>query len=473
MRLGKIRKIHFVGIGGIGMSGIAEVLLNLGYTVTGSDLNPSEITDRLAELGARIYTLHAPENVHGSDVVIYSSAVTLDNPEVQEALRLKIPVIKRAEMLGELMRLKFGIAIAGTHGKTTTTSLTGAVLSAAGLDPTLIIGGRVRAMNTNAQLGSGDLLVAEADEFDRSLLNIVPTIAVITNIEADHMECYADLEDLHNAFVTFANKVPFYGRVVACLDDPGVQEVLQRIKRRLETYGFNPQADWVARDVVLGAEGSRFTVHYRGEKLGEVTLRLPGKHNVLNALAALAVGNELDVPFARMQEAMATFSGVDRRFDIKGEFNGVMVVDDYAHHPTEIEATLKAARAGWPERRLVVAFQPHLYSRTRYFLKAFARALLLADVVLVLDVYPAREAPIAGVNGGVLAEAARALGHRQVHFLPDKNRLPDKILEIARPGDMVLTVGAGDIWRLNRKLVEHFRQLVAADGSERKSTENP
>ncbi|RMG61748.1 MAG: UDP-N-acetylmuramate--L-alanine ligase [Calditrichaeota bacterium] len=460
MRLGKIRKIHFVGIGGIGMSGIAEVLLNLGYAVTGSDLNPSEITERLAELGARIYADHRPEHVHGSDVVIYSSAVTLDNPEVQEALRLKIPVIKRAEMLGELMRLKFGIAIAGTHGKTTTTSLTGAVLSHAGLDPTLIIGGRVRAMNTNAQLGSGDLLVAEADEFDRSLLNIVPTIAVITNIEADHMECYADLEDLHNAFVTFANKVPFYGRVIACLDDPGVQEVLQRIKRRLETYGFSPQADWVARDVTLGPEGSRFTVVYHGEKLGEVTLRLPGKHNVLNALAALAVGNELEVPFATMQEALAGFSGVDRRFDIKGEFNGVMVVDDYAHHPTEIEATLKAARTGWPERRLVVAFQPHLYSRTQYFLNAFARALMLADVVLVLDVYPAREAPIPGVSGQALAEAARALGHRQVYFLADKTQLPEKALEMTRPGDMLLTIGAGDIWRLNRNIVARFRQLA-------------
>ncbi len=454
MRLGKIRKIHFVGIGGIGMSGIAELLLNLGYQVSGSDLNPSEITRHLEEKGARIFKGHAPEHVRGTQVLVYSSAVTPDNVEIQEALRRKIPVIKRAEMLAELMRLKHGIAIAGTHGKTTTTSMTGAVLTEGGLDPTLIIGGKVKALNTNAKLGSGDFLVAEADEFDRSFLFLVPTIAVITNVEPEHLDSYRDYEDLKDAFVSFANKVPFYGKIIACLDDRGVQEVLSRFKRRVETYGFSSQADLVARHVRWEKGRQVFQVFYHQKALGTIRLQVPGAHNVLNALAAVAVGLELDVPFRTIQQALADFTGVNRRFEIKAEVNGILLVDDYAHHPTEIQATLEAARTGWPERRIVAVFQPHLYSRTQKFYREFARSFLDADVLFVLDVYPAREAPIEGVSGRWIADAAVEMGHRQVFFVEDKTRVAHAVAPHVRPGDMIITIGAGDVWRINQRLLD-------------------
>ncbi len=454
MRLGKIRKIHFVGIGGIGMSGIAELLLNLGYQISGSDLNPSEITRHLAEKGARIFKGHAPEHVQGADVLVYSSAVTLENVEIQEALRQKIPVIKRAEMLAELMRLKHGIAIAGTHGKTTTTSMTGAILTEGGLDPTLIIGGKVKALNTNAKLGSGEFLVAEADEFDRSFLFLVPTIAVITNVEPEHLDSYRDYDDLKNAFVSFANKVPFYGKIIVCLDDHGVQEILPRLKRRVETYGFSSQADLIARNVHRERGRLQFEVFYRQKELGRVQLPVPGSHNVLNALAAIAVGLELDVPFRTMCQALANFTGVNRRFEIKAEVNGILLVDDYAHHPTEIQATLEAARSGWPDRRIVALFQPHLYSRTQKFYREFARSFLDSDVLFVLDVYPARETPIAGVSGKLIAEAAREMGHRQVYFVEDKSRVTEAVAPHVRPGDMIITIGAGDVWRINQRLLD-------------------
>jgi len=454
VRLGKIRKIHFVGIGGIGMSGIAELLLNLGYQISGSDLNPSEITRHLAEKGARIFKGHAPEHVQGADVLVYSSAVTLENVEIQEALRQKIPVIKRAEMLAELMRLKHGIAIAGTHGKTTTTSMTGAILTEGGLDPTLIIGGKVKALNTNAKLGSGEFLVAEADEFDRSFLFLVPTIAVITNVEPEHLDSYRDYDDLKNAFVSFANKVPFYGKIIVCLDDHGVQEILPRLKRRVETYGFSSQADLIARNVHRERGRLQFEVFYRQKELGRVQLPVPGSHNVLNALAAIAVGLELDVPFRTMCQALANFTGVNRRFEIKAEVNGILLVDDYAHHPTEIQATLEAARSGWPDRRIVALFQPHLYSRTQKFYREFARSFLDSDVLFVLDVYPARETPIAGVSGKLIAEAAREMGHRQVYFVEDKSRVTEAVAPHVRPGDMIITIGAGDVWRINQRLLD-------------------
>ncbi len=340
IKLGKIKNIHFVGIGGIGMSGIAEVLVNLGYKVSGSDHSLTEVTDHLAKIGVRIADTHAPENVRDADVLVYSSAVTLENPEVQEAIRRKIPVIKRAEMLAELMRLKFGIAIAGTHGKTTTTSLTGAVLSEGELDPTLIIGGRVRSLDTNAKLGDSEYLVAEADEYDKSFLKLVPTIAVITNIEADHLECYDSLDDLKASFLSFANKVPFYGRVIVCLDNPGIQEILSKIQRSVTTYGFNKQADIQAQSVKYRNGGVSFEINYMKYKLGQITLKMPGEHNVLNALASIAVGLELDLPFEKIKSGLEKFSGVNRRFEHKAEIRDIMLVDDYAHHPSEISATI-------------------------------------------------------------------------------------------------------------------------------------
>ena len=457
MRFGKIRKIHFVGIGGIGMSGIAEVLLNLGYEVSGSDMQLTEITTALEKLGARIYKGHDADHVKEADVVIYSSAVTPDNLEVQEAIRRKIPVIKRAEMLGELMRLKQGIAIAGTHGKTTTTSLIGAVLTEGGLDPTLIIGGKVRSLDTNAKLGRGEFMVAEADEFDRSFLSMIPTIAVITNVDADHLDCYEDLQDLQNAFVAFANKVPFYGKVIVCLDNAGVQEILQQFKRSVLTYGFSSQGDIIARNVEFSARGSEFDVYLSTGLLGRVRLQLPGNHNVQNALAAVAVGLELEIPFATIQKALQEFSGINRRFEIKTEINDILVVDDYGHHPTEIEVTLKGARSGWPERRIVAVFQPHLYSRTRDFYREFARSFFQADVLVVTDVYPAREAPIEGVSGKLIADTAIAMGHKQVHYIADKSEIAGRVIEFAQPGDMIITIGAGDIWKVANVLVDKLK----------------
>lgn len=461
MRLGKIRKIYFVGIGGIGMSGIAEVLLNLSYEVSGSDKSLSDITDHLAKKGAKIYEGHSPKNVKDVDVLVYSSAVTTDNPEVIEANRQKIPVIKRAEMLGELMRLKFGIAIAGTHGKTTTTSLTGAVLTAGALDPTLIIGGKVRSLNTNAQLGKSDFLVAEVDEFDRSLLTIIPTIAVITNIESDHLECYEDMDDLKNSFLMFANKVPFYGKVIVCLDSPVIQEILNSIKRKVETYGFSSQADLTARNIQYSSNGVSFDAHYHNNLLGSVKLQIPGKHNVLNALASISVGLELDIPFSKIQKALQEFSGVNRRFEIRAIINDIMVVDDYAHHPTEIIATLQGARTGWPDRRIVAVFQPHLYSRTRNFYKEFARSFFDADVLFVTEIYPAREKPIEGVNGNLIAQTAIEIGHKNVNYVEPKDQLPEEVSKILKPGDMIITIGAGDVWRINDQLLKKLKSMYS------------
>jgi UDP-N-acetylmuramate--alanine ligase len=440
MRLGKIRKIHFVGIGGIGMSGIAELLLNQGYEVSGSDMQQSEITQNLAAMGARINEGHDSGNMKDAEVLIYSSAVTVDNVEVQEACRKKIPVIKRAEMLGELMRLKYGIAIAGTHGKTTT-----------------IIGGKVRSLNTNVKLGRGDLLVAEADEFDRSFLAMIPAIAVITNVDADHMDCYRDLDDLKNAFIDFANKVPFYGKVIVCLDNTGIQEILHAFKRTVETYGFSSQADVTARKLRFFPHGTEFDVLYRGELLGRVRLNLPGRHNAQNSLASIAVGLELEVPFASIQKALENFSGINRRFEIKMQIDDIMVVDDYGHHPTEILATLQGARNSWPNRRIIAIFQPHLYSRTRDFYKEFARSFFDADLLFVTDVYPAREKPIEGVTGYLVANTAVSLGHRQVEYIEDKSNVARAVFPILKPGDMVITIGAGDIWKCADELVEKLQ----------------
>jgi len=451
-RFTRIERIHFVGIGGIGMSGIAELLLRQGYEVTGSDLRLTEVTQHLEELGAEVHEGHEPSHVDGAHAVVYSSAVKPDNPEVVRGRELKIPVIRRAEMLGELMRMHFSIGVAGTHGKTTTTSMTGQVLAAAGLDPTLIVGGKVNALGTSAALGGGDYLVAEADEFDRSFLRLFPTVAVITNVEAEHLDTYGDYDSMREAFAEFANKVPFYGAVVACLDDAGVRSLLPVIDRALVSYGVTSQADVRARDVSFQGLGSRFEVSWQGEELGTVRLGVPGLHNVRNALAALGVGLHLELDREAMLGALEGFSGVARRFEVKGQADDVVVVDDYAHHPTEVAATLQAARSGY-ERRIVAVFQPHLYSRTRDFAEDFGSALLDSDVLVVTDIYPAREAPIPGVSGELVAEAARGQGHRQVHYIPELEEVPGRLAGLTEGGDLVITMGAGSIWKAAEELL--------------------
>jgi UDP-N-acetylmuramate--alanine ligase len=441
---GRVRHIHFVGIGGIGMSGIAEVLLSLGYEVSGSDLKPGDATKRLDGLGARTHVGHRAENIARADVVVYSSAVTANNPEIVAARAAGVPVIPRAEMLAELMRLKYGIAIAGSHGKTTTTSLVATVLSAAGIDPTVVIGGKLNAIGTNARAGTGELLVAEADESDGSFLKLTPTIAVITNIDPEHLDHHGSYEALKTAFVEFAQRIPFYGLAVMCLDHPSVQEILPRIDRRHVTYGTNPQADYVASDAHFKGTTTSFRVTRRGEDLGRFAVRVPGHHNVLNCLAVIALADELDVPHDVTREALANFQGVQRRFTIVGEAQGITLVDDYGHHPAEVEATLRAAKAGFG-RRVVAAFQPHRYTRTRDLFHEFTRAFNQADVLVVTEVYAAGERAIEGATGERLAEAIRRHGHRHVVFEPDKHKVVDRLAALAQPGDMVIALGAGDI----------------------------
>jgi UDP-N-acetylmuramate--alanine ligase len=453
MRFLRLRRIHFVGAGGVGMSGLAEILLlSTPLEISGCDRERSENTDRLTKLGARIAYGHDPKHVIEADLLVTSAAVEDSNPEVVAARERGIPVIRRAEMLAEIMRLKQGVAIAGTHGKTTTTSLTGMVLTEAGLDPTIVVGGRVRILGTNARLGKGDFLVAEADEFDRSFLKLTPVVAVITNIEADHLDCYKDLDDILESFTIFANRVPFYGAVVACIDDRGVQRVLPHVTRRVVTYGVSQEAALRAREIKLEAGGTSFEV-WEGETwcLGTVRLSLPGRHNVANALAAIAVGRELSIPFPTIARALSEFTGVVRRFETKGERGGVLVIDDYAHHPTEIKATLAAARQVHPGRRLVALFQPHLYSRTRDFAADFGRALTGCDLALVTDVYPSRESPMPGISGQLIADAAKDAGQGNVLYLAEKERVNDELEKLVRTGDLLLTMGAGDVVRFGEE----------------------
>ncbi|WP_277057432.1 UDP-N-acetylmuramate--L-alanine ligase [Trichlorobacter lovleyi] len=455
---GNIEKIHFVGIGGIGMSGIAEVLLNLGYQVSGSDLRESDTTERLRSLGGEICIGHAAENLTNVDVVVTSTAVQSDNPEVIEAKHRMVPVIPRAEMLAELMRMKYGIAIAGTHGKTTTTSsMVATVLTHAGIDPTIVIGGKLNTLGSNAKLGQGKFLVAEADESDGSFLTLSPTIAVVTNIDADHLDYYTGgLEQIKDTFVSFINKVPFYGLAVLCQEDRNINEIIPRIKKRFMTYGLSSQADLRATHVKLDGFQTTFTAHYKGYRLGEISFNMPGAHNVLNALACTAVALELDVPFDKIQEGFAQFGGVGRRFTVKGEKNGIMVVDDYGHHPAEIRATLGAARNGWPERRLVVAFQPHRYSRTKELFNEFVTCFYDADVLVLTDIYAASEQPIPGVSAERLAEETRRHGQRDVTYIADRNDLPDYLAGIVKEGDIVITLGAGNIWQAGEALVKRL-----------------
>lgn len=453
-----IKKIHFVGIGGIGMSGIAEILLDQGFSVSGSDKALGEVTERLQSLGAEIMEGHKAGNVCPDvDALVYSSAVMPDNPELVEAQRRKIPIIRRAEMLAEVMRLKYGIGIAGTHGKTTTTSMVSLVLMEGDLDPTVIVGGKLSGLGgTNARLGHGDFIVVEADEFDRSFLSITPTVAVLTTLETDHLDCYRDLEDIKGAFIQFASKVPFYGFIVLCLDEPALQDIMPQLSRKkIITYGFNPQADVQAIDIHHKNNTSTFSVLKGDQELGSVTLQIPGKHNVQNALAAISTGLELGVPFGKVKAGIEKFTGVYRRWEKKGEVQNIMVYDDYAHHPTECKATLSGVKAGW-RRRVVCVFQPHLYSRTRDFYEEFGKAFLLSDVLVVTDVYPAREEPIQGISGELITNAAKQFGHKDVHYVADKKKVPGYLQTIVKANDIVITMGAGDIWKFG----EEFLRLI-------------
>jgi len=449
---GRIRTIHFVGIGGVGMSGIAEVLLDHGFAVTGSDMKRSDTTRRLESKGASVAVGHAAENVADADVVVFSSAVPRDNPEVVEARRNNVPVIPRAEMLAELMRIKDGIAIAGSHGKTTTTSLVATVLRGAGLDPTVVIGGKLNALGSGAASGAGDLLVAEADESDGSFLHLTPAVAVITNIDPEHLDHYGGLEQVKNAFIEFANRTPFYGLVVACLDHPNVQDILPEIEKRIATYGLSAQADYRAKNPTFDGLSAKFEVVRRGEELGEFEVRMPGIHNVLNALATIAVADELRVPHDEVRKALAGFTGVARRFTMLGEHDGVTIVDDYGHHPAEVTATLEAAQRAFG-RRIVVAFQPHRYTRTHHLFDELTRAFNRADVLLLTDVYPAGEAPIEGADSASLAEAIRSHGHHDVTHVPERHALASAIAARVTAGDVVITLGAGDITRTAPELV--------------------
>jgi UDP-N-acetylmuramate--alanine ligase len=446
---GRVRHVHFIGVGGIGMSGLAEILRTLEFDVSGSDMKEGDTTHRLARLGVRIDIGHRAENVRGADVVVYSSAINAQNPEIVEAHKNGTPVIPRAEMLAELMRVKYGVAIAGSHGKTTTTSLVSTILAAAGFDPTVVVGGRMHAWGTNAKLGAGDLLVAEADESDGSFLRLTPTIAAVTNIDPEHLDFYGTHEKVKEAFVQFVQKVPFYGLAVLCLDHPSVQELLPRIGRRHVTYGLSPQADYSARAVGFHKLRTSFVAYRGGRPLGEFTVQMPGQHNVLNCLAAIAIADELEVPIDVIKDALSTFRGVARRFTIVAEVNGVALVDDYGHHPAEVVATLAAARKAF-DGRVIVAFQPHRHTRTHHLFDEFTRAFNQADRLVLLDIYAAGEAPIEGVSSARLAAAIQKHGHHAVSYEPDRSKVAKILAAEARPGDCVIALGAGDVNRILR-----------------------
>lgn len=452
--------IHFVGIGGIGMSGIAEVLLNLGHRVSGSDLKESEVTRRLEKLGAAVYYGHRPEQVSGADVVVVSSAVDTDNPEVVAAGRKQhLPIIRRAEMLAELMRLKYAVLVAGAHGKTTTTSMIGTVMAAGGFDPTVVIGGRLNSWGTNAKLGQGDFLVAEADESDGTFLLYSPTISVVTNIDTEHLDFYQDLEQIRETFLEFINKVPFYGVSILCLEDQHIQNLLPRVNKRLITYGFSAQADFQAREVSFDGLSASYVACKEGREMGRVTLPIPGWHNVLNSLAAVAVGSELDIDFDAICRGLQEMTGVQRRFQIKGEIGKITVIDDYGHHPTEIKAVLKTLAQCYPGRRRYVVFQPHRYTRTQALFQEFTTAFYQSDVLLVLEIYSAGEPPIPGLDAEKLAVALQRHGHGNTRYVPDKTDLISLLLEELREGDVVLTLGAGDVWQIGEELVRRLQEI--------------
>lgn len=460
----RIRHIHFVGIGGIGMSGIAEVLLNQGYRVSGSDMAEGLTVRRLRSLGAEIQVGHQAENVGDAHVLVVSSAIKAGNPEVVFAREQGIPVIPRAEMLAELMRMKHGVAVAGAHGKTTTTSMLAAVLSKGGYDPTVVIGGRLNALGSNARLGQGQYMVAEADESDGSFLFLTPTVALVTNIDPEHLDHYGTLDNILKAFVIFVNRVPFYGAAVLCLDDPNVRRIIPEVKKHMVTYGFTPQADFWADQLRFEGPSTHFVVWQRETRLGEVRIGMPGRHNVLNALGTLAASLELGMDFESAARGLDGFTGVQRRFQKKGEFHGVLVIDDYGHHPAEIRATLAAARGAYPERRLVVVFQPHRYSRTHDLFEEFTHAFHDAHELVLTEVYSAGEEPIAGATGDALARGVKEKGHRRVTYVAEKTQLADQISSYIKAGDLLLTLGAGDVWKVGEQLLT--RAGASIEGSQ-------
>ncbi len=452
---GKIKRIHFVGIGGIGMSGIAEVLLNLGYEISGSDIGKSATVKRLMDLGAKIHIGHSAENVEGSGVVVTSSAIRADNPEVLRAKEINIPVIPRAEMLAELMRLRYGIAVAGSHGKTTTTSLIAAVLSYGHLDPTIVVGGKVKTMGTNARLGKGDFMVVEADESDGSFLRLSPVISVLTNIDEEHMDYYKDMDELEGAFLSFLNKIPFYGLSVLCIDCPRVKSLSGDFKKRIITYGFDKDAELRAEDITVSGFETKFFVYLKDARLGSVTLHVPGRHNAQNALAAIAVGMELGMSFEEVSLGLSEFKGIDRRLQVKGEGRGVTVIDDYAHHPREIEVTIDAVKEA-QSGRVVVIFQPHRYSRTKLLFDEFVGALGKADMLYIMDIYSAGEDPIDGITSQKLFQSLKENGHKNVSYLNGDNMV-SVVIDNLLPQDVVLTLGAGNVWAFGEKIVEELR----------------
>ncbi len=449
----KVKEIHFVGIGGIGMSGIAEVLLNLGYRISGSDLSETDITQRLSSLGARICKGHDASHVGSADVVVTSTAVKADNPEVLEAHRRSIPVIPRAEMLAELLKMKFSIAVSGMHGKTTTTSMISTVLAHGGLDPTMVIGGKLASIGSNARLGDGEVIVAEADESDGSFLKLSPSIAIITNIDREHMDYYRDIEHIKDAFLQFANIVPFYGSTILCLDDEHVREILPKIKRRTITYGLSEAADYRAEGISFEGASSRYRLFCKGTVLGDIELNVPGMHNVYNSIATIAVARELGLEFPVIREGMKAFAGVHRRLEIKGKRDGVLVVDDYGHHPTEVQATLSAAKQVW-KNRLIVVFQPHRYTRTKALFNEFLGAFKDADVLILTDIYAASEREIEGVHAAKLCEGIRQNGHPAATYISSFDDIVDHLLKIARPGDVVITQGAGSVWKVGEEFLK-------------------
>lgn len=452
------KHIFFVGIGGIGMSGIAEIMLKNGYRVSGSDRELTDITEYLEQHGAKIYEGHSANNLKDVDVLVYSSAVKEENPERQKAKKLKILQIRRAEMLAQIINRQYCIGISGTHGKTTTTSMVGAVLMEGGLDPTIIVGGRLKSLKTNARVGQGKFVVVEADEYDRSFLALSPTLAVITSLETDHLDIYDNLDDLKNTFIEYANKTPFYGSIICCSDEQGVKEIIPQLNKKCITYGMSDSACYYSGDVNYEYNQSLFNVYYKNELMGSIALKSPGVHNVKNALASVAVGHQLQIPFNKIKNALENYEGVERRFEIKADINNIMIVDDYAHHPTEVQVTISAAKKGW-DKRVIAVFQPHLYSRTRDFHNEFAEALKQSDIIFITDVYPAREEPIPGISGELICEALKELNHQKVFYVADKNKLSGEIIKLLKPGDMVITIGAGDIWKVGNQIVDDVKKL--------------
>ena len=465
--LGRTKKLHFVGIGGIGMSGIAELLINYGYKITGSDLLKSLVTERLEKMGAEITYQHKAANVHKDvDVVVKSSAVTDVNIEIKTAFKRNIPVIRRAEMLYELMRMKKGIGIAGTHGKTTTTSMTGMILTEAGLLPTLIIGGVVKNFDSNAVLGKSKYIVVEADEYDHSFLSLTPIIAGINNIEEEHVDCYPTVEELENAFLQFANSVPFFGLIVACIDDPAVKRLLPRFEKRLCTFGLDKNATVRADNIRYSNFESEYDLIYKHKKLGTINLSLPGVHNIQNSLLAASIALELEIPFIDIRNGLQKFKGVYRRFERKGFVNDILVYDDYAHHPTEVKRTLQGVKEG-SARRLISVFQPHLFTRTKMFYRQFAEALMISDVIIINDIYPAREDPIEGVTGKLISDVAHELGHKKVYFFKDSEDIPYELIKISKSGDFVITMGAGNVFQVSEKFVQLLEKQNATQSKKK------